>query len=379
MRPISPVQSIPFLLLVLFLKIGSANAQSILYDNSSNGGTNVYYQLNEYGDEIVLSTNTTVRVMTEFQFEYYGDFAAGGVETARLRVYKNDGPLTSQGDSTPGTVLYDSGSFSISPGYQTKSFSGLNITLPDDLTWTVQFSGLVGSAGDEAGLILRGPPSPGFSYDDFWMKINGSWGLHSWGSVLQVTDIIDVDGLVARLTSPTPDPVSSYLWARIPAATQQQIVSPAASVNQRESGLVSALNNILQGGVSIYEATRFSGVVLSPVTQTQVALAQQNPPPAGLNLVLVNRLLLDDAYPLQVASKVFADFAARITGAGSSAAAPTVSISRTSNNVVVAWSGTSVLQVATSINGTFQDIPSARNTYQFDPRTAPIQFWRLRN
>jgi hypothetical protein len=162
------------LLLLLLLGLRPVRGE-IIFDNSTGGGTNVYYSTLEYGDEVQLGG--TSRVVTEFQFEYYGDFVASGIESARIRIYKNDGPGV---DPTPGTLLYDSGTFAIAPGYQTRTFTGLNVTVPTDLTWTVQFSGLVGGTGDEAGLIIRNPPSVGSSYNDFWLKTGGTWQLFSW-------------------------------------------------------------------------------------------------------------------------------------------------------------------------------------------------------
>jgi hypothetical protein len=221
----------------------------IVYDNSSGSSTNVYYSLLEYGDEVTLGG--VGRVMTEFQFEYYGDFVASGGETARLRLYKNDGPGT---DPSPGTVLFDK-TFAILPGDQTESFTGLSITIPTDLTWTVQFSGLVGGNGDEAGLFFQSPPSVGSSFDDFWLKTASGWKLFSWSG--------------------------------------------------------------------------------NPV----------------------------------------ADFAARIT---SGTDAPTVAIRSALNKAVIDWVGASILQVAASAEGPYKDLPDARNHFEFDTRTAPAQFWRLR-
>jgi hypothetical protein len=118
-----------------------------------------------------------VWVLTEFLFEYYGNFTPSGGEFARLRFYENDGPgLYKQ----PGTLLFDSGDFSIAPGYQTKRLTGLSVPLPDSLTWTVQFTGLSGQTGNRAGLVFRQPPTIGWSYDDFWERSGGDWELLGW-------------------------------------------------------------------------------------------------------------------------------------------------------------------------------------------------------
>jgi PKD repeat protein len=165
------------LLVVILLNLASARAE-IIYDNSDTGGTDVHYSLFEFGDEVVFAG--TSRVVTEFLFEYYGDFTPGGDEMARIRLYKNDGPLTAAGDLTPGTLLLDSGNFPITSGWQTKKFVGLNIAAPGGVTWTIQFSGLTGVDDNRAGLVLRPTPSVGDSYDDFWIKNNGVWQLFSW-------------------------------------------------------------------------------------------------------------------------------------------------------------------------------------------------------
>jgi hypothetical protein len=168
------------LLSALVLNSGMATARAeFIYDNSDTGGTNVYYSAVEFGDEVLLAG--TERVVSEFLFEYYGDFTAVGDETARLRLYKNDGPKTSDGAGTPATVLFDSGTFSISPDYQTKKFTGLSVTVPTDMTWTIEFGGLTGTAGDRAGLVFRHTPSVGTSFDDFWLRQNNNWQLFSWG------------------------------------------------------------------------------------------------------------------------------------------------------------------------------------------------------
>ena len=77
--------------------------------------------------------------------------------------------------ASPGTVLFDSGTFSIG-GYTTGAtenfyaadlgagtgagvIPGIGVDVPDDFTWTVTFSGLTG--GENAGLALYDPPTVG--------------------------------------------------------------------------------------------------------------------------------------------------------------------------------------------------------------------------
>ena len=169
----------------LILPTLAVNAADIIYDNSSDPINGHYCTTFEYGDEIVLAKGTN-HLMGQFLFEYYANFVPTGNETARLRLYINDGPLDAANPPTPtpGTELYDSGSFSIVPGVppyyiMTKTITGLDVPLPGniDITWTVQFSGLT---GDEAGLVFRDPPTAGKSYDDIWIDSNGTWQRFTW-------------------------------------------------------------------------------------------------------------------------------------------------------------------------------------------------------
>src|SRR5436309_13214284 len=87
-----------------------------IYDNSVND-PKIRFQPGtlEVGDEILLAG--TERYLTRFDFEYWGTNTASpgnlsfaGSVQARVRFYKNDGPLFN-GYPTPGTMFYDSGVF----------------------------------------------------------------------------------------------------------------------------------------------------------------------------------------------------------------------------------------------------------------------------
>ena len=79
----------------------------------------------------------------------------------------------------PGTLLFESGTFSLQNKYNTVTIHGLGVELPagtSEVTWSVEFLNLgVG----RAGLLLYDPPTLGDSHDDFWEKINGEWELKS--------------------------------------------------------------------------------------------------------------------------------------------------------------------------------------------------------
>src|SRR4051812_49303027 len=62
---------------------------AIVYEDSTNYSGQFNHSANEYGDEIILAG--TARLVTQFQFEYYGSFTPDGNESARLRFYSNTG------------------------------------------------------------------------------------------------------------------------------------------------------------------------------------------------------------------------------------------------------------------------------------------------
>lgn len=147
-----------------------AGAEStIVYDNSQNYLEKYASVDSEYGDQINLAGDA--RTVTDFAFEYFGDFLASGKENARIRFYANDGPAYGAFYTKPGTLLYDSGVFSINTGQRTKILNGLNVPVPDTFTWTVQFGGVTYTTGSDAGLLYANPVTVGSSFRSYyWQK-----------------------------------------------------------------------------------------------------------------------------------------------------------------------------------------------------------------
>jgi hypothetical protein len=120
-----------------------------------------------------------------------------------------------------------------------------------------------------------------------------------------LADIVDLDSLVAKLIGGS-NAVSSYVWSRAAAPTLELF----NRFNQRgwdftiiKQLLVGELNALV-GGDLLYDAQRFSDVVLSAATS---ALLGQNPPPTGPALARLNRMLLDDAFPQELARWQFVE------------------------------------------------------------------------
>lgn len=158
----------------LFL-IEPALRAEVIYENNRIYSTNFVTHTEEYGDEINLAGSA--RTITDFQFEYFGDFNSNTVATVEVRIYANDGPGRYP---EPATLLYGSAPLEVQPGFNTVTLNGLNLEVPSTITWTVQFSGLSGTAGDKAGLLIYEDPQVGSSYRDYWRKVNGSFVLYSF-------------------------------------------------------------------------------------------------------------------------------------------------------------------------------------------------------
>jgi len=145
---------------------------AIIYDNSTTYEDAFNDSRLETGDEV--NVVGTARLVTAFAFEYFAEFAATGDETARLRFYEMDGAPGENDFATPGSLLYDSGAFSITSGYRTVNITDMSALLPSSkFTWSVEFSGLTNT--ESAGLLYYDPPTVGSSDVYFWEKENGTW------------------------------------------------------------------------------------------------------------------------------------------------------------------------------------------------------------
>ncbi|UCD36301.1 MAG: mechanosensitive ion channel [Nitrospiraceae bacterium] len=112
-------------------------------------------------------------------------------------------------------------------------------------------------------------------------------------STLSTDDFVDLPSFAAKLHE--PDQVANYLWGHLSARTRKLLSNYRADAdNDVREALVEDLNAIIHGP-SIYAVDRFSEIKLRQETQD---LLDRNP--QGEDLARLNRLLLEDAYPLQV-------------------------------------------------------------------------------
>lgn len=114
-------------------------------------------------------------------------------------------------------------------------------------------------------------------------------------SLFRGDDLEDSQALAVRLgKTPTPDPVSRYLWENFSSITQQLlgaydgIGQPSATL---QAALLEELNQRLTDA-ALYDEQRFDGIDPGPEATALLALN-----PTGQQLLRLNRLLLEAAYP----------------------------------------------------------------------------------
>jgi hypothetical protein len=146
---------------------------------------------------------------------------------------------------------------------------------------------------------------------DGWIQIENS------ATSLPSGSITDPAAFAARLAGGA-DPVSAFLRSRLQEPVKAVLASISASGPDAKtaiSALAKDLNQVI-AGPSIYDKVRFAAIVLRPET---AQLLQQNP--RGRQLARLNKLLLEDAYPAELAKSASAgwtvkDGAMASTGAG---------------------------------------------------------------
>lgn len=124
------------------------------------------------------------------------------------------------------------------------------------------------------------------------MWIWGPWHTAD-SSLFTSTSFTDAAGLIRRLVNQS-DPVSSHLWRKLSGTRQQVLRDPTADITLKVSSLVEGLNDILRGP-SIYDSRHFPAEKLS--TRTFALISKTLTPEEMLRL---NRLLLEDAYPEEI-------------------------------------------------------------------------------
>lgn len=109
-------------------------------------------------------------------------------------------------------------------------------------------------------------------------------------SVIAADDLANLPALSRQLAHPT-NQISIFVAGQLPDATRRMLGS---NPSELKTTLANDLNQLIKGP-GIYDTNRFADVKLSDATK---ALIDKNPTGAGL--VLLNRTLLEDAFPGEI-------------------------------------------------------------------------------
>ena len=126
---------------------------------------------------------------------------------------------------------------------------------------------------------------------------------HLGASVFSLEDFIAPHAFFVKLQQRS-DPVSIYLHEQLSETTRKELAAfqgPSADHRALNAALVYDFNKIMMGR-GIYDSKRFAGIKLQPATQQ---LLQSKP--QGQDLVRLNRLLLEDAYPAEIEKNLHLD------------------------------------------------------------------------
>jgi hypothetical protein len=137
-------------------------------------------------------------------------------------------------------------------------------------------------------------------------------------TIISGGDITDFTAFVKKVSDKS-DPVSALVSEQLDDATQSSLASyspaDAAATKTLKSAIAKGVNKLISGP-SIYDEIRFKSVQLRLESEQ---LREKNP--EGKNLARVNRMLLEDAYPKELAASppaswIVKDGAMASTGAG---------------------------------------------------------------
>jgi hypothetical protein len=116
------------------------------------------------------------------------------------------------------------------------------------------------------------------------------------GVLLSTHDLVDVPALVAKLKG--KDGIAQYLQSRFSEGTRTLISNyDGGRDTELKDSLVQELNTIISGP-TMYDKYRFAEVEIRRETQDLIVRAKQ-----GEDLAKLNRMLLEDAYPMELGRK----------------------------------------------------------------------------
>ncbi len=121
-------------------------------------------------------------------------------------------------------------------------------------------------------------------------------------------DFLDPAPLCVTLSAQAT-PLTQYLWSRFAPASRTVFSNAGASDVDRRVALVTEFNAIAKSATSIYDVARFAGVTLRAETQALITAGA-----TGEQLIVLNRLLLEDGFPATQLRRAAGGGAVQIVG-----------------------------------------------------------------
>jgi hypothetical protein len=356
----------------------------VLYDNSLLYWGYFYYpsdatgeeSTNEFGNEIsfVPTFPGQERTIGSMQFEYYMTHGVNGGETAQFRLYDTHAATNiTTIPNPPGTLLYDSGSIPIVPGFNTVLMDGLGLRgLPNTVTWTVQFAGLAGQ--ERVGLLLYAPPSTGHSFADYWEKQDGNWVIKQFPVG---ADLVANFGAAINASAASVSPNIVVTPGRIRTAYGAPPVPPGFPAVVAQAGYDRNRSAVFYRLALHATPSDFGVIDLQPYANweyrqgTEITLTAR--PAPGYAFQSWSGDVSTSANPVTLVMEKDRSVIAHFVMAPGAL----TSVRGESGQIVIEWSGGGVLQQAGAITGPWSDLPMATSPFT-TPNSGPAVFFRLK-
>ena len=104
-------------------------------------------------------------------------------------------------------------------------------------------------------------------------------------------EINDLPTFVGRLQSDTNMPLSQFIWSQFTLLERQYLADPSLALREKQLVLATALNRLIEGP-ALLDPQRFAGVNVTDDLRRAF-----DAKPTGMDLIRLNRRLLEGAYP----------------------------------------------------------------------------------
>jgi hypothetical protein len=199
----------------IFLAASVASYGDVLYnDSTTDTGNSLSFVNNQaLGQELIINNGSPFASVTSFSFDLYIPTAYESLNSATMEVYlySMNGGVDVNGDATPGTVDFDSGSFTLSSASAVNNVEQLTFDLtsspysPATVPYDFTLAMVVNDPNNTGlGVELYSPATVGGNYGVYWLD-NGGWDTYTNNAIPHIEFGTVFSG------TPTPEPSVIYL------------------------------------------------------------------------------------------------------------------------------------------------------------------------